>query len=123
MNIDRMEIIKNFVQQVLESFTDKKYQERVWIKAEGPECDSYTESMCAFFDDFEGMFNELRRDYHQYGISKAQYDRLMNLYEKLDDYDPPLNDPEILEDPEWDKLVHLAKEVYDLLLPTVTEKT
>ena len=77
--------------------------------------------MCSFFDDFEGMFNELRKDYRQYGISQKQYKHLMKLYEILDDYDPPVNDAAILEDPKWDKIVLLAKEVYDMLLPTVSK--
>jgi len=34
--------------EIIRTLVDKKYQKRVWIKAEGSECDSFDETACFF---------------------------------------------------------------------------
>ena len=56
-----MEYLRN-----ISHIADKKYQERVWVRAEGPECDDYTESICHFFDDGDPIIE----NYQDYDINE-----------------------------------------------------
>src|ERR1700733_3374552 len=73
--------------QFLDSFihniaclSDEKYQERVWVRAEGPECDDIDDAVCDFFDDGDPILER----YKEYGITENQYKLLMVLHSKLD---------------------------------------
>ena len=66
------------------------------------------------------MFIELQEDYHTFGIAREQYEQLIDLHKKLDDYIPPKTDQEVLDDPKWSELVGIAKKVYNTLLPILS---
>jgi adenosine deaminase len=46
---DRKNIIRQLLNRVY-GVSSQEYQERVWLKGLGPECDSYDETICNFFD-------------------------------------------------------------------------
>lgn len=50
MNI-KLNILKSLL-DVISTISDLEYLESIWIKGLGPECSSFEETMCIFFDDF-----------------------------------------------------------------------
>jgi hypothetical protein len=71
--------------QILEAFlgnlaclADKSYQERVWVRAEGPECDDIDDTVCDFFDD-----DFVIKKYKDYSITEDQIKSLIKLHENL----------------------------------------
>jgi hypothetical protein len=47
---------KTWLMRILEAtrdLADERYQERVWVRGEGPEVDSSTEAVCRLVDDYE----------------------------------------------------------------------
>ena len=61
---DRKYFLKEFL-KILSHISDEEYQKRRWIRAEGPECDNFDETVCHFFDDGEPILKE----YKAYGIT------------------------------------------------------
>lgn len=49
--VETFEMWRDMVIEDLTRFADPDYQQRVWIRAEGPECDSYVEASCMLYDD------------------------------------------------------------------------
>lgn len=107
--------------QILESFlenirhlADKKYQERIWLRAEGPQSDDIDDTIVDFFDDGDFIF----REYKKFGISNAQIEKLNKLKEKIDNfknkynvYHPSKSTEELIKKPEWEEIRKLSKEV------------
>lgn len=98
----------------INSIADSEYQDRVWVKGLGPEVDSYTETICYFFDEVEFILS----NYKKYEISETQYQlilQLRDLVEAFSDEVTGIADPktEILPNPEWHKIQELAKKVLE----------
>ena len=92
--------------------SDAEYQERVWVRGEGPEVDSITEIYCRLFDDFQ--FDEfLALCKLEALITEKQLAVLRNLRKKLSrfEYDEDLPDEDIIKDPRWQEIREIAKEV------------
>ena len=66
---------------VIRDLADESYQERVWVRGEGPEVDSLTETICRFFDDFDA--NGLLRTS---ALSTSQREKLRDLRNALDPF-------------------------------------
>ncbi|MBS0621880.1 MAG: hypothetical protein JSR80_02845 [Verrucomicrobia bacterium] len=98
--------MEGFLKNV-EGLSDQEYQERVWIRGEGPECDDLSESICLFFDLGESIFEKPK----EYGLSDAQYAQVMELQEKLDDFiGVEASSPEEeLQTPQWKEIRELSK--------------
>lgn len=111
MNI-KLSILKSLL-DVVSTISDLKYQERVWIKGLGPECSSFEETMCNFFDDFNA--EEILINYKEYNISDKQYQILLKFYNRLrkfSDKTPSLvHEENIIFDPKWTEIRKLAKDV------------
>jgi hypothetical protein len=116
--IERKKMLSN-IYGVLKNLSDKEYQERVWLRGEGPEVSSYEELINTLFDDF--YFDELLEDNNPYNISQALFDKLINLRLKLNNYNDKDSDGnikeviQILNDSEWIKIQKLSSEVLPLL--------
>ncbi|MFZ4673933.1 MAG: hypothetical protein ACOYL1_06295 [Chlamydiia bacterium] len=106
---------KNILNMILlEVFTvsDRGYQARVWIRGEGPECDSYDDTVCNFFQSIDSVL----KDYRNFYISDSQYKILSdfkNVFEEFCDgpgvdYYLPEN---FINSSEWLHVVNLAKVV------------
>jgi hypothetical protein len=67
MDINRTQILEGFLSDIAD-IADKEYQRRIWIHAEGPECDDFTEIVCRYSNAAESIFEK----YKEYGISDIQ---------------------------------------------------
>ena len=89
----------------------REYQERVWIRAEGPEVDDFTETVCYFFD----LGDPILENYKEYKISEEQYQILLkfrNFFESFVDLDDrPYLEKDFIDTPEWQSVMNRAKEV------------
>ncbi len=111
-----MQLSEEIKKQILDEFinkfvriSDQKYQERVWIRGEGPECDDFDETVCQFFD----VGDPVLEDYENFGITDSQYQLLTKFRNEFRafsrgtgrNYQPE----EFIFGPEWGKIVEMAK--------------
>ncbi len=93
--------------------SDKEYQERVWVRAEGPECDNIDENIGHFFDE-----DYVLKKYKDFGITEIQYKSLMKLREKLDNFIDEHGVQDLAEKlinlPEWEEIRETAKNILKL---------
>jgi len=96
--------------------SDEKYQERVWVKNEGPECDDIDDTICDFFDDGDPILEK----YEDFGITKDQYALLIKLRDKLDKfideygiYSQQLCTEKLIKLPEWKEIREISKKVLE----------
>ncbi len=105
---------KQILMSVLETIrgiSDKKYQERVWIRGEGPEVDDFDETCCNFFGDGEPLLES----YKDFGLTESQYFVLEKFRDKFRSFSDGHYHPlEFIETPEWAEIMNLAKEVLKL---------
>lgn len=106
--------IKNFLVSVIKEISDQEFQERIWLRGEGPEISSADELFCNFFDDIN--IEEVMKNYKKYEISNSQLNLLQKLYKLMREYSdnsPITLDPiVVLSDPKWQKIREFANEVY-----------
>lgn len=89
---------------------DREYQNRVWIRGEGPECGDFSEFINIFFDTGEPVLE----NHKGYGLSDDQYRLLAGFAKELDaflDFTRGKWPQEFLRTPEWKKVMSMAKEV------------
>ena len=113
--INRKQILEEFLKNVAH-ISDRNYQERVWIRVEGPECNDIDDAVGDFFDDGEFIFET----YKEFCITEIQYEKLMILKEKLrfftDTYGvyyPYKSTPKLIQMPEWEEIRGLAKNMLE----------
>src|SRR5689334_20558933 len=104
---DKERILSEFLRNIW-GISNKDYQNRIWIRGEGPECDDFTETVCYFFD----LGAPLLRKYQEFGITDIQYQMLKKFSDEFrafsdDNYWPP----KFIDTPEWQRIVDMAKEV------------
>jgi hypothetical protein len=109
--IDYKQILKTFLEN-LDGLSDPNYQERVWVNGLGPECSSFKDDICDYFDYSEGIL----QDYKLFGLSSNQWQALNEFDKKLRifcDTIPEIVDEkeEILLNPKWHVIQQMAKEV------------
>ena len=101
------------VEEVLRAIahiTDEEYQERIWIRGAGPECQDFDEAVCHFFD----LGDPLLDDYKNFGLTDAQYLLLKNFRDEYDLFCDDNDDPrDFINSPEWRKIMSRAQEVLD----------
>jgi len=115
----------SFIENI-SGISDKIYQERVWVRDEGPECDDIDDAVCDFFDDGDPILEK----YEDFGITEIQHNLLLVLREKLDKFVDTYGifSPEkpieiLIQLPEWQQIRDVAKKVlqafnHDLKLPS-----
>ena len=102
-------------EQILQSYLDtiygisnKEYQERVWVRGEGPECDDFTETVCHFFDDGDPVINH----YRDYEITYEQYQLLKKFRDDFRVFSDQYNEAfEFINTSEWAEIMEKAKAV------------
>jgi len=112
-NTEKQQRLNSFIENIAH-ISDESYQERVWIKYEGPECEEIDDAVCDFFDDGDPILEK----YEDFGITKKQYESLKALRKKLDSF---LDEHEIFSQeepasnliklPEWKIIMNSAKAV------------
>ncbi len=111
--IIRQQILEEFLKNIVR-LSDEKYQERVWVRAEGPECNDIDDAVVDFFDDG----NPILEKYKGYGISESQYSLLMTLHQKLRKftdtfgvYSPEKSTAKLIQFPQWQEIRDVSKKV------------
>ncbi len=113
MNSDvKKQILESYIQNIA-CISNEDYQLRVWVRAEGPECDDIDDAVCDFFDD-----DYVVEKYKDYGITENQHRLLMNLHKKLriftdtfGVYSSIKSTEKLIQLPQWQEIRVLAKDV------------
>lgn len=100
----------NGIQNAIREIANHEFQERVWVRGEGPEVSSFTEAICRLFDDYN--FDDfLDEHWHNFGFSSQLYPMLDELRNRLNEYEEKETDAEIVRDERWDEIREFAKVV------------
>jgi hypothetical protein len=118
---------ETWLERILETIRDlgdAAYQERVWVRGEGPEVDSSTEAISALLDDddLDGFLSACRR---QHWLSSGQLSALQAFETAIDDYlargDDRTSDRVRIASPEWQALQQLARRTLETFGPPQTK--
>jgi len=104
---NKRSIINGFLRNML-GIADKEYQNRIWIKGEGPECDDFDETVCDFFGDSDSII----KNYKDFGITEHQHLLLKKFHTSFKRFCHENNYPEeFIDTPEWNNIINMAQEV------------
>ena len=117
------ELLDRILDQIVEPLGNPEYQERVWVRGEGPEISSYDEATMYFNEDCERIFEN--PEYYE-GINKENIKLLQILYNMIAAFDEHIANTTseyttraehkmILSDPKWHEIQNFAKLVYNTL--------
>ena len=94
--------------ETIECVASREYQERVWMRGEGPEVADYDEVVCLFFGDVDGILNNRE----EFPMTEAQYKLLKYFRDEfcffVDENDEP---QDFIDTPEWARIMQLAQGV------------
>jgi hypothetical protein len=105
---------ETWLRRILEAtrdLADERYQERVWVRGEGPEVDSSTEAICRLVDDCD-LPTFLAEAAKKAWLSKSQLTALERLDAALDRHASNGEDAEDairIQSPEWRKIRKLCQ--------------
>jgi len=107
------EVKKNILSELLTTMkmiSDAEYQQRVWMRGEGPEANDFDETCCFFFDEADCVIE----NYHDFGLSQSQYQILKSFYDEFEIFaDNNYHPIEFIDTPEWARIRSLAKDVLE----------
>lgn len=117
--MDELDWIRFIFRNILE-FSDIHLQKDVWVLGNKPNyVSSFNEANCALFNDL--FFDEFIHEniLQKYGIDESLVKEIIKFKDMIEDYkaaDPEkrYKDKEIIEDPEWLKVVNQAKKVMQI---------
>lgn len=107
-----MREVEDGVFKVIVELSDIEMQRDRWLSGNQKNgyISSYVELMCSLFDDFNfDVF--IKKTAYECGLSESTIIELNKLRDLLDNYNEKNSDEEILNDPEWNKIVNHAKKV------------
>ena len=114
----REKYIKGFLKDILinsiRALKDEDYQKRIWFRFEGPEVDSYLDTIIHFIDRCEALFeepnciNDLGNE--NYAFLKKLYDLVLEHLHATENRInvEQLQENELLDDPKWHEIQILA---------------
>ena len=109
---DRKQTLDSFIENIA-CMSDREYQERVWVRSEGPEYDDIDDTICDFFDE-----DYILEKYNEFGITEIQYKLLMKLHVKLRKftdtygiYSSEKSTEKLIELPQWEEIRTISKKV------------
>ncbi|NNM44025.1 MAG: hypothetical protein HKM07_06745 [Chlamydiae bacterium] len=103
----KKDILNGFI-DILTRISSREFQKRVWIRGEGPECDSFDDVVCEFFGEDEAILAK----YKDFGITDFQYQLLVKFRDAFRAFTDKNNYPEkFIDTPEWTRITEMAKEV------------
>jgi hypothetical protein len=114
---------ETWLERILEAIRllgDAAYQERVWVRGEGPEVDSSTEAISTLLDDYDlaGFLSVSRR---KHWLSKNQLSALQAFETAISAYlardDDRTGDNVRIATPDWLALQRLAPRTLDTFAP------
>jgi hypothetical protein len=115
INKNRKQILDQFLKNI-SYLSNRSYQKRVWVLAEGPECGDIDDVVCDFFDDGDPILE----NYKEFAITENQLKILRDLHNKLRVftdtfavYSPNKSTDNLIKMSEWHEICFLAKRVSD----------
>ncbi len=102
------------IESCLKELSDINFQKRVWVKGEGPEMSSYTEVVCQLFDD-TGIGDKLNEKQDEIVLSEELDAILRELSSILDSIDYRMVASDILNHPDWPKVVRLSSRAVEMM--------
>ena len=109
----RRQVLEEFLKNIAR-LSDEKYQERVWVRADGPECNDIDDAVCDFFDDGDPILEK----YKDFGITPSQYELLTTLHEKLRKftdtfgvYSPYKSTKDLIQRPQWQEIREISQKI------------
>jgi hypothetical protein len=107
MKINRKQILEGVLYDIA-CISDKEYQRRIWIHAEGPECGDFDEAVCRYSGSAESILEE----YKKYGITETQFSILKKFDEEFRKFWIDNDLPQLFIDTfEWTMITLMAKQV------------
>jgi len=98
---ERSYILKKYLKTIF-NVSDKNYQRRIWIRAEGPECGDFDEAVCRYWSLVESIFLEPEK----YAISDIQLKKMKKFHEEFKGFSEENDLPQaFIDTPEWDRIV------------------
>lgn len=106
--IESNEQVLQSVLDTIRGISDKEYQQRVWIRGEGPEVDDFDESCCNLFGDGDPVVE----NYKDFNLTEVQYQILKNFLKDMKNFSKNNDFPEeFIDSPEWNEIIEMAKDV------------
>ena len=105
---------KNWMVQCLHQLASTEFQERVWVRGEGPEISFYDELVCQLFDD-TGLGALLESENASAVLGDEATGSLLRLSHLLDQIPPGIGAEALLQLPIWREIVEVAGEAADLV--------
>ncbi len=99
---------------ILDNFSDKEYQKRIWVRREGPECQAFDDAVCDFFDIGDPILEE----YKDFGLTENQYTLLKKYRDEVEKFSDENDFPEeFIDTPEWARIMDMGKDVLKAFKP------
>ena len=106
-NEDKKQILEALI-EIVSDISDKEYQQRVWIRGEGPEAADFDETVCIFFQVGDHVVEE----YKNFGLTEYQYHLLKEFRDQFEAFADNNNwPPKFIDTPEWARIMNMAKGV------------
>lgn len=99
------------IQEIVEclaQLADTEFQERVWVRGEGPEVSSFDEVVCQLLDD-SGLGDLLDHERGAAVLGSEAEEELQQLRTLMDGIPEGLNAPLVLSHPDWKEIVGVAQ--------------
>ncbi len=113
--IDYQLWIRNIL-DVLEIFASEEFQTRVWVVGDGPECSSYVEAVCQFFDDYQCDLL-INKEWKRIGLTEVQRNALEKFRQVIDNFNKHMpenpDDAYVLSQADWPNIRILAQSALD----------
>ena len=107
MNNKEAQLVRSLL-ETIQWISDKDYQRRIWINAEGPECNDFGETVNMYSSDIDWIFQH----YQQCTISEIQILILRKFHNKFKEFWQDNDWPaSFIDTLEWNEIVEMAKEV------------
>lgn len=103
----KKQILEGFV-DIISRFASKSYQNRIWIRGEGPEVDAFDDAVCDYF----GQSGSILFNYKEFGVNEMQYHLLKKFENAFQKFSDKNDYPELfIDDPEWAEIIEMAKDI------------
>jgi len=100
--------ILDFMLSLIFAISNKEYQRRVWINAEGPECDDFDDTVCNFLHEGDAIIEK----YKEFGLTDTQFNLLQKFRDEFRSFSNKHDLPEeFIDTPEWERIMKMASTV------------
>ena len=107
MEINREQIVSSLL-DTIRTISDENYQQRIWIRGEGPECDDFDE-VCNYF--FPTSI-DIIQNYKDFMLTEKQHQILRKFTAEFEEFsDENYFAHEFIDSPWWAKIMERAKEI------------